>query len=118
MAKKTMLDEFGLAGLISMIDPEAGKKLQPVKPEMKDRLTGTVFLMEQGDHKDGREFYMVLGVVAMPKGLVKDMHSFPVFGVPRQNHIELVIATDQGEAHPDFHGHGAAAILTTDIWRV
>ena len=129
--KKTMVETHGLGGLYAMVDPEmAGKMGGGLPPDMQmvmnainqsnatSRLTGQLMVMRQSNDTNGREMYAMFGVVAVPKGVLKDMHKYPVVGMPRGEHIDIIFSTEDAEDRNKLSGMGIAGIMCSPEWRV
>ena len=114
MAKKKLIEQHGLSGLYGIIDPDMAKKMAAI---VEGTMTGQMMAMKQQD-KDGREVFALFGVVAVSKGVLKDMHKYPLAGIPRQQHIDIIFSTAEGEDRSEFNGVGIAGILESPEWRV
>lgn len=129
--KKTMVQTHGIAGLYAMVDPDMTDKINSLPPDMQmvmnainnsdatSRLTGQLMVMKQANDVNGREMYAMFGVVAVPKGVLKDMHKYPVVGMPRGEHIDIIFSTEEGEdREEDLRGIGIAGIMCSPEWKV
>lgn len=123
--KKTMLETHGMTGLLGLVDPEMLAIMNSIANEKPSgRLTGQLMVMKQNGEETGitgaekRDIFSMFGVVALPKGVLKDMHKYPLVGMPRDQHIDIIFSTEEGEDRSDLEGVGVAGILTTGIWRV
>ena len=120
MGKKTMRQQHGLAGLYGMVDPAMGKKMAGLPEEdTSQHLTGQLMVMEQQEEReDGRVMFAMFGVVALPKEVLKDMHQYPVAGIIRNSHIDIIFSTAEGVDRKDMIGMGVDGCLTQAGWKV
>ena len=121
MDKKTMLQTHGLAGLYGMIDPAMKKRMMgiPDEDETSKSLTGQLMSVGQAiKTKDGRELFAIFGVVALPKGVLKDLHKYPVAGIIRDSHIDIIFSTEEGENREDTRGMGIAGCMKSEEWKI
>lgn len=86
---------------------------------MSGKISGQLFLRKQATAEDGRDLFMVVGIVAFPKGAdVKDCHQYAVLGNYVGDALNFFMP-DGFEIEPELPtGSTANNILTAPIWRV
>lgn len=82
----------------------------------KERITGQLLMRNKGE-KDGRTLFMVVGILAVPKGQEwKDGHQYTVIG--GNNACLYVDPSAPMDRHQETIGFDANTVLTSPLWRV
>jgi hypothetical protein len=116
--KKTLIETHGIAGLYGLTDPALANIISGVSAQPQHRMTGQMISMARG-MKDGREVFALFGVVGVPKGVLLDMHKYPLVGMPREQHTDIIFSHSEAIDRTELCGLGIAGIMTNNgEWRI